>query len=96
MNSHEVWQVEVQGRIYEADIEEIIEWIGEGSVTPDDKVRKGSLRWLKAEKVPELYCYFYPNLFETDSSVVTTLTDANPTQKTLKKEANEHTVKQSL
>ncbi len=76
MNSQEMWQVEVQGHIYEANIEEIIEWINEGSIQPDDKVRKGSLRWLKAEKVPELYTHFFGNYFENDSSVTTSITDA--------------------
>ncbi len=76
MNSHEIWQVEAQGIVYEASIEEIIEWINEGSVLPEDKVRKGNLRWLKANKVPELYIHFYGNQFENNSSVTTTLTEA--------------------
>ncbi len=77
MNSQEMWQVEVQGHIYEANIEEIIEWIGEGSVTPDDKIRKGSLRWLKAEKVPELYGYFFPELFENNLTFTANSTGAD-------------------
>lgn len=76
MNSHEVWQVEAQGIVYDASIEEIIEWINEGSVLPEDKVRKGNLRWLKANKVPELYAHFNGNQFENNSSVTTTLTEA--------------------
>jgi hypothetical protein len=59
MNSQEeVWQVEVDNRVYTATIEEVIEWIQEGSVQPGDKVRRGSLRWLPAERVPELYRHF--------------------------------------
>jgi hypothetical protein len=61
MNPHEVWQVEVQDRIYEAEIEEVIEWIKEGAVSPDDKIRKGNLRWLAAGRVPEFYKYFRDN-----------------------------------
>jgi hypothetical protein len=76
MNSHEIWQVEAQGIVYDASIEEIIEWINEGSVLPEDKVRKGNLRWLKANKVPELYTHFNGNQFENNSSVTTTLTEA--------------------
>ena len=60
MNSHELWQVEVDDRVYEASIEEVIEWIHEGSVMPNDRIRRGSLRWLPAKRVPELYRHFYP------------------------------------
>jgi hypothetical protein len=94
MNSHEIWQVEVQGHIYEANVEEIIEWIAEGSVMPDDKVRKGSLRWLKAEKVPELYAYFNSNLFKTVSSAVTTSVEGDSSQRNLKHNAQQIKVKQ--
>ena len=76
MNSHEVWQVEVQGNIYEANVEEIIEWINEGSVLPEDKVRKGSLRWLKADRVPELYTHFKKIQFKNNASLTTSLTNA--------------------
>ena len=58
MSSQEIWQVEVDSRVYTATIEEVIEWIQEGSVQPGDKVRRGSLRWLPAERVPELYRHF--------------------------------------
>ncbi|HYJ92003.1 MAG TPA: hypothetical protein VEV84_11885 [Pyrinomonadaceae bacterium] len=58
MNSHELWQVEADGRIYEAQIEEVIEWIHEGSVLPHDKVRRGSLRWVPARSVPQLNRHF--------------------------------------
>lgn len=94
MNSHEVWQVEVQGHIYEANIEEIIEWIGEGSVLPEDKIRKGSLRWLKAEKVPELFGHFNGSHFET--SAATNLTDASSLPEILKPEPKELEMTQSF
>src|SRR5438034_3535422 len=58
MSSHELWQIEVNDRVYDATIEEVIEWIHEGSVLPDDKVRRGSLRWLPASRVPEFYRHF--------------------------------------
>ncbi|HEX8251090.1 MAG TPA: hypothetical protein VF599_23150 [Pyrinomonadaceae bacterium] len=57
------WLVESQGQIFEADIEEIKQWIAEGAVLPSDRVRRGSLRWLPAEKVPELYAFFNSNDF---------------------------------
>lgn len=78
MNFREIWQVEVRGQIYEADnVEEIIEWISEGSVLAEDKVRKGSLRWITAAKVPELNGYFHENAFESNSTVSVNVTDAS-------------------
>jgi hypothetical protein len=73
MNPHEVWQIEVQDRIYEAEIEEVIEWIKEGAVLPEDKIRKGNLRWLAAGRVPEFYKYFRKNSNETDSDEDSTI-----------------------
>ncbi len=57
-NSQKAWQVQVQGQIYEADLEELRQWITEGSVLPSDNIRRGDLRWLPAEKVPALYKFF--------------------------------------
>lgn len=57
-NSEVNWQVETQGQIYEADFEELKQWIVEGAVLSSDKVKRGDLRWLSVEKVPELYQYF--------------------------------------
>lgn len=54
----EIWQVEVNGTIYEAPFDEMAEWIAEGSLLPGDKVRKGNLRWIEAGKVPPLIRYF--------------------------------------
>ncbi|MCC7307208.1 MAG: DUF4013 domain-containing protein [Acidobacteria bacterium] len=56
--SNEMWQVEVGGQIYEAPLAELPEWIGEGSLQPNDKVRKGNLRWIEAQKVPSLVPFF--------------------------------------
>ena len=61
MNSREIWHVDVQNNIYEANYEEVIEWIKEGAILPDDKVRRGNLRWLNAGKVPEFHQYFVEN-----------------------------------
>ena len=57
-NPNEVWQVEVGGQIYEAAFRELGDWIGEGSLHPDDKVRKGNLRWVPAKHVPSLIPFF--------------------------------------
>src|SRR5687767_14534026 len=57
-NSNEVWQVEVGGQIYEAPFGELGDWIGEGSLQPGDKVRKGNLRWVEARLVPGLIPFF--------------------------------------
>lgn len=54
----ETWQVEVGGQIYEAAFNELPDWIAEGSLLPDDKVRKGNLRWIEAKKVPKLVPFF--------------------------------------
>src|SRR5690349_10376167 len=55
---NEVWQVDVNGTIYEAPFFEFGDWIGGGSLLPEDKVRKGNLRWIEARKVPALVPFF--------------------------------------
>ncbi len=56
---NELWQIEVGGKIYEAAFIELGDWIGEGSLLPDDKIRKGNLRWTQAKLVPPLVPFFY-------------------------------------
>src|SRR5215468_9216447 len=56
--SNEFWQVEVNGQVYEADFAELTVWIAEGSLLPEDKVRRGNLRWIEARKVPPLVAFF--------------------------------------
>ena len=56
--SNEIWQAEVLGQIYETNLEELTQWISEGALIPDDKVRRGNLRWLEAGKVPLLMPFF--------------------------------------
>lgn len=55
---HETWQVEVGGTVYEAPFAELPDWISEGSLQPEDKVRRGNLRWIEARKVPQLVPFF--------------------------------------
>ena len=57
-NPNEIWQVEVGGQVYEAAFRELGDWIGEGSLLPEDKVRKGNLRWIEARLVPGLVPFF--------------------------------------
>lgn len=59
MNSQDAWQISVNERIYDASVEEVVEWINEGAILPEDKIRRGNLRWIRADKVPELYEYFH-------------------------------------
>ena len=48
------WLVEAQGVVYEADLDELKQWISEAAVLPSDRVRRGSLRWIPVKNVPEL------------------------------------------
>jgi Protein of unknown function (DUF4013) len=56
--STEIWQIDVNGQIYEAPFDEMAVWIAEGSLLRGDKVRKGSLRWIEAGRVPSLLNFF--------------------------------------
>lgn len=58
MNAQENWQAEVNGQIYEASFEELAQWISEGAILRQDKVRRGNLRWLEAGKIPLLIEFF--------------------------------------
>jgi hypothetical protein len=57
-NFQEMWQIEVGGQIYEANLLEMADWIAGGSLQPWDKVRKGNLRWIEARRVPTLIRFF--------------------------------------
>ena len=49
-----IWQVNVDGKIYETDLEMLKQWIAEGKVGPTDPVRKGTLSWIAANRAPAL------------------------------------------
>lgn len=68
MYSQNIWQISVNERIYDASFEEVVEWIKEGSILPEDKIRRGNLRWIRADKVPELYEHFHANSLGADLS----------------------------
>lgn len=74
---NEIWQVEVGGQVYEAPLAELPEWIGEGSLLPADKVRKGNLRWIEARKVPALIPFFNAREKGEPMPVVQSVTDAS-------------------
>ncbi len=76
VNSGEIWQVEVSNQIFEANIEELCQWITEGALLPADKVRRGNLRWLEANKVPLLYQFFNAKERGLPFPVLQTVTDA--------------------
>ncbi len=71
-NQAEIWQTEFNGEIYEANFGELVVWIAEGSLLPQDRVRRGNLRWIEAEKVPALYGFFNAKAIGVNSPVVTT------------------------
>src|SRR5262245_4437485 len=51
---NEVWQVVVQGEVYEADTYTLKQWIAEGRILATDRVKKGNLGWNEAQRVPTL------------------------------------------
>ena len=77
-NFQKVWQVESQGHIYEADLEEIKQWIIEGGVLPTDRVKRGNLRWIAAEKAPELYSFFNSDNFIAAFQAEVAITKSEP------------------
>lgn len=54
----EIWEVEANGQRYEGQFEDLTTWISEGSLLRIDRVRKGTLRWIEAGKVPALTEFF--------------------------------------
>ena len=75
-NQHEVWQVDVGGQVYDAAFAELGDWIGEGSLQPEDKVRKGNLRWIEARRVPDLIPFFNAKQQGLPMPVVVSTTEA--------------------
>jgi hypothetical protein len=75
-NPNEVWQVEVGGQVYEAPFAELATWIGEGSLHPEDKVRRGNLRWVEARLVPGLIPFFNAKQQGAPMPVLVTTTEA--------------------
>ena len=77
-NLNEVWQVDVNGTTYEAPFHELGEWIDGGSLLPEDKVRRGNLRWIEARKVPSLLPFFSAKAAGEPMPLTVTVTTAAP------------------
>lgn len=52
--ANDVWQVQVQGVVYETDSETLKQWAMQGNLLPEDLVKKGNLNWMPAAHVPLL------------------------------------------
>lgn len=50
----DVWQVQVQGVVYQTDSETLKQWATQGNLLPEDLVKKGTLNWMPAAHVPLL------------------------------------------
>lgn len=74
--ANEAWQVEVNGTVYDAAFGELPDWIDGGSLLPEDKVRKGNLRWIEAKRVPALVPFF--NAKERGEPMPITVTHTEP------------------
>jgi hypothetical protein len=53
-NEDEIWQVEMDGQIYETNLETLKQWIADGRVLPTHRIKKGDLNWIAANKAPML------------------------------------------
>ena len=75
----EIWQVDAGGQIYEANFEAMAHWIFEGSLLPQDLVKRGNLRWIEARKVPALLNFFNAKEQGMPLPVFATTTDGQAT-----------------
>src|SRR4051812_44609350 len=75
----ETWQIDVGGQIYEANFEVMAQWIFEGSLLPQDMVKRGNLRWIEARKVPALLKFFNAKEQGMAPPVFSTTTDGSGT-----------------
>jgi hypothetical protein len=89
-NYQEIWQIDIGGEIYEASFEIMAQWIYEGSLLPQDKVRRGNLRWIEAQKVPALLQFFNgkeqglpPPVFSSTDAISQNTVEIQPTQNQL-------------
>lgn len=76
-NPNETWQIKVNNQIYEANVEEMCQWIAEGALLPADRVRRGNLRWLEARKVPVLLQFFNAKEHGLPFPILQTVTNAS-------------------
>jgi len=85
----EIWQVDVNGTVYDAAFGELPEWIDGGSLHPGDKVRKGNLRWIEARRVPSLVPFFNAKERGEPMPVVVSVTEAPPEAVALESEVSQ-------
>ncbi len=85
----ETWQVDANGKIFETNFSEMTEWINDGSLLRQDKVRKGNLRWIEAGKVPPLVPIFNAkDNGQPLSPPIVTTTNVNPSRPASEASAN--------
>jgi len=80
-NPEEVWQVEVNGQIYDTTFDELPTWIADDALLETDKVRRNGLRWLEAGRVPALVPFFNAKAegtLEPTTTVSTTVAEPAP------------------
>lgn len=64
---NDVWQVMVEGQVYETDLDGLVQWHLEGCFHPNDMVKKGNRNWIEAWKVPQLLRIFNGSINVTTS-----------------------------
>ena len=60
---NEVWQVMVEGQVYETNFNGLVQWHLEGCFHPSDFVRKEGRNWIEAGKVPAMQRIFNGTAF---------------------------------
>ncbi len=81
---NKIWQVEIDGKIEEADLETLKDWIESGKVSASSRVRRDSLRWIEISEVKILSQCFQPGAREPRREK-TQHTKPHPTQPIPKK-----------
>lgn len=77
----EQWRVRTLDGIFETDFETLKQWIADGSVLPTDKVSKGNLGWIDADRAPMLKAAFQPETVQAQPATPSSqATDAFATQ----------------
>ena len=61
---NKIWQVEIDGKIEEADLETLKDWIEAGKVSASTRIRRDSLRWIEISEVKILSHCFQPGARE--------------------------------
>lgn len=51
-NENEQWEIMIGQEVYQADSETIKQWIAQGRLLADDKIKKANLNWIEVKRVP--------------------------------------------